>query len=228
LMKYYWHMAADIASKSSVIPHIALQQFNAKKSEDKNRFTICHTGGLALRDPSVFLEGLKRFIEKSKLSEKVKTIFVGDDSKQLAECVKAMGLHNIVDIVGAKTYEQSMAITASANVLLVIEAPSKEGIFFPSKFVDFVQTGRPILAVSPIPGTLHDFLSCYSGGIAVDNKSSDAVFAALNKLYAAWEKATLSESYSSNKLFECFSADYVIAGYSEIFAKLAARGIIPS
>lgn len=224
LMNYYWLMAPGIKLKSSVIPHITLQNITDEIREDKSLFTICHTGGLALRNPFAFLEGLNSFIKENNLSEKVRMIFVGDDSQKLVTKVKEMGLDNVVDIVGAKTYEETLSIAASSSVLVVIEAKSEEGIFFPSKFVDFVQTGRPILAVSPIPGTLHDILTCYGGGLAVDNCSTAAVFYALNTLYDAWQKDKLTAIYGSGKLLNRFSADYVISEYSRIFDELGKRG----
>jgi len=224
LMKYYWKMAPEVKEKSSVIPHIALRNFCIKETSAENAFTVCHTGSVGNRDLSVFFDGLKRFINEAKPSHKFRVIFIGDPIDEIQCKVAHAGITDLVRVDAPRSYEETQTIAASSSVLLVIEAHCEEGIFFPSKFIDFVQTGKPILAVSPIPGTLHDILSNYGGGIAVDNRSSDKVFSALKELYSAWEKGTLLKRYGSAKLFDHFSAEYVLPEYSHIFDKLHKKG----
>jgi hypothetical protein len=102
----------------------------------------------------------------------------------------------------------------------VIEAPCVEGIFFPSKFVDFVQTGRPILGISPINGTLADILSRYGGGILADCHSPEAVANAIRILYEEWRAGELDEKYGSSGLFDLFSEKTVLGQYMELFRRL--------
>jgi hypothetical protein len=224
LMKYYWLMAPELKKKSSVIPHIALKKFCIANDEDKDIFTLCHTGSIAHRDLAVFFEGLKRFIKETKPAKKIEGIFIGDPVNEIRLRVQAAGVSDIVLVEAPKTYEETQSRAASSSVLLVIEATCEEGIFFPSKFVDFIQTGRPILALSPKTGTLSDILNKNDGGIAVDNRSVDEVLFALNKFYRAWEKKTLTTTYGSKKLFTHFCEEVVIAKYSELFLKLDKNG----
>ena len=90
----------------------------------------------------------------------------------------------------------------------------------PSKFVDFIQTGRPILAISPEQGTLADIINQHGGGIAVDNRSPVKVCNALNVLYRAWEIDPQMGAYSSSNLIDLFGADVVIPKYNEILVRL--------
>jgi uncharacterized membrane protein YeiH len=103
---------------------------------------------------------------------------------------------------------------------VVLEAPCNQGIFFPSKFVDFVQTGRPILAVSPVNGTLADILTASGGGIVADCLSPDAVEVAIKTLYVAWKRGSLESMYGSSRLFNLFDENYVIGQYLEIFSRI--------
>jgi hypothetical protein len=46
-----------------------------------------------------------------------------------------------------------------ADVLLLIEnAEDREGVYLPSKFVDYLWAGRPVIALTPRNGTISDYL----------------------------------------------------------------------
>ncbi|HQQ88251.1 MAG TPA: hypothetical protein PLA72_09645 [Smithellaceae bacterium] len=226
LMTYYWQMAPEIKGKSSVIPHIALRKFHLQEEQSKDVFSLCHTGSVAQRDLSVFFEGLKRFIEVLKPSKKIHVIFIGDPVDEIRAKVSTAGLCDIVQVEAPKTYEETQLKAAHSSVLVVLEAQCEEGIFFPSKFVDFVQTGRPLLAISPKQGTLSDILKQHGGGIAVDNRSPEEVCNALNILYESWESDPLMNDYRSNNLFNLFCADFVLKKFNEIFRALRLKGSV--
>ena len=219
LRKYFCSYLPECAEKSSVIPHIALRRFRSQ-IQNNNGFSFSHTGSLTLRDPCVFLEGVRLFSQKARIERMFRIRFFGHGLGNLREMVKNLGLDNIISIEQGKTYEDTQQIIANSSVLVVIEAPCQEGIFFPSKFVDFVQTGHPILAVSPVNGTLTDILAANGGGIAADCLSPDAVEGAIETLYVAWKEGALVSRYGSSHLFNLFDENYVIGQYSEIFGQI--------
>lgn len=109
-------------------------------------------------------------------------------------------------------------IAAASTVL--VEAPCAEGIFLPSKFVDFVLTGRLVLAVAPRTGVLADLLSKEGGGLAVSCDSVEGVAEAVRKFHAAWLTGRLSESYGSERLMGLFSEKKVLKQYEDVFSRL--------
>ena len=220
LMKYYWQIAPELKGKSSVILHIALRKFCISQDQVKNVFSLCHTGSITFRDPSVFFDGLKRFLTESKPTETIRVIFIGHPEDEIRIKVQEAGIGAIVSVESPKTYEETQLKAAASNVLFVIEAPCEEGIFFPSKFVDFIQTGRPILAISPKVGTLNDLLSAHGGGIAADCCSPVAVADALNALYREWRDGNIDDKYGSERLFNMFSEDHAIQNLYEILEQL--------
>jgi hypothetical protein len=223
LMRYYWKIFPELEAKSSVIPHIALKRFRMTQRGAKNVFSICHTGGITLRDPSVFFAGLKRFLVESKPTEAVRVVFIGHPCDEIQAKVQEAGVGDTVRVELPKTYEETQLTAAASSVLVVIEASCEEGIFFPSKFVDFVQTGRPILAISPKVGTLCDILPAHGGGIAVDCRSPEAVFVALSALYKEWKDGNIDDKYGSERLYNLFSEDHVLDIYIKLFDRLAIR-----
>lgn len=223
LRKHFCSYLPELNIKSSVIPHIALSRFRAQMERKSNGFSLCHTGSLTLRDPSVFLEGMRKLLKETKIGDQFHIKFIGHPVEYVREVSSKLGLSEVISIEGVKTYEDTQEIISSSSVSVVIESPCEEGIFFPSKFVDFVQTGRPILAISPTNGTLADILSIYGGGIAVDCRSPDAVKKAIEKLYSAWKEGKLESEYASSRLFELFNENHVLGQYLEIFDRIRKR-----
>jgi len=223
LRKYFCSYLPECAEKSSVIPHIALTRFRSRSVKMHKGFSLCYIGSLTFRDPNVFLKGVGRFLEKNRIESPMHIKFVGLPLESLEETTRRLGLNEIVSMEPVKPYEDAQEILAKSNVLVVLEAPCEEGIFFPSKFVDFVQTGHPILAISPSNGTLADILSANGGGIAADCLSPDAVEGAIKTLYVAWKRGSLESMYGSSRLFNLFDEDYVIGQYLEILSRIRKK-----
>jgi glycosyltransferase involved in cell wall biosynthesis len=181
---------------------------------------MCYAGSLGFRDPDVFLNGVRTFLDRMRFGEDIRMTFVGPPLESLRATVSHLNLDGVVSIEGTKSYEVTQEILARADVSVVLEPPFDEGIFFPSKFVDLVQTGRPILAVSPVEGTLSDIVLTNGGGIVADCRSSDAVAQAIERLYSAWAAGTLDSDYGSAHLFSLFSEEHVLEQYSEIFERI--------
>jgi glycosyltransferase involved in cell wall biosynthesis len=219
-MRYYicGQLGNGVLEKSSTIPHIAMkfpQKENKKRGE---LFSICYTGNLySGRNPETFLQGVVEFLKVKKAQKRFKLTIIGFENVGIKKLAETYGLQSNVELKGPLTYKDTLYSCAESEVLLVIEAPYEDGIYLPSKFVDYVQTGRPILAVSPINGTLHDIISVHGGGIAANCLSSKAIANALCELYSRWEVNSLDTDYSSDRLDYLFSPERIIESYEEIF-----------
>lgn len=208
-------------NRSLVIPHIAGPFIARGKSEGSNTFTICHAGHLdSMRSPDSFLEGLSLFIRKGSGRERVKFINIGLDNARLLERAKHFEVAAHVEIIGALSYPETLSRLRNSDLLLVVEAPCPEGIFLPSKFIDYVQTGRPILCVSPALGTLHDILNTHGGGLAVPPASASKVADALETFFAAWQRGDMDDLYGSNRLYEKYSPSTILKEYEGLFVRL--------
>jgi hypothetical protein len=223
LRKYFCCYLPECTEKSSVIPHIALTRFRSQSEKKNESFSMCYVGSLTYRDANVFLEGLRRLLQKNAIETSLHIRFIGLPLANLRETTRKLGLDEIVSMEPVKPYEDTQEILAASNVLVVLEAPCKEGIFFPSKFVDFVQTGHPILAVSPVNGTVTDILTENGGGIAANCDSPEAVEGAIKTLYVTWKEGSLESKYGSSRLFYLFGEKHVISQYLEIFDRIGRK-----
>jgi hypothetical protein len=215
------YLPGQLNTKSSVIPHVAMDNFSTG-SVSHDGFSICYAGSvLPPREVTVFLEGIKRFRKISGNEDSFSVRFLVDRPEIVAETAKTIAVENVIKIEAAVPYSQMPEMLAMSDVLVIIEAPLKESIFLPAKIVDYVQIGRPILALAPVVGTITDIFSTHGGGIAVDCQSPDAVAQALQTLYTHWKEGTLHRTYGSDSLISLFSEKRVLGLYMDLFKKLS-------
>jgi hypothetical protein len=214
------YLPGEIKIKSSVIPHVVMEKFSITPVS-YDGFSACYAGSvLPPREVTVLLEGAKRFRNLIGNADSFYIRFIVDRSDIVADSAKTIGVEDIIRIEESRPYSQMPRALAKSDVLVIIEAPIKEGIFMPGKLVDYVQIGRPILALSPVVGTIADVLSKHGGGIAVDCKSPDAVAQAFQTLYAHWKEGTLNLTYGSASLVPFFSEERVLQVYMDLFKKI--------
>lgn len=168
------------------------------------------------------------FLKSKGLQTRFRLIIIGIEDVGLSKLVKKFRLESNVRLAGPLSYTDTLNCCMESDVLLVLEAPYEEGIYLPSKFVDYVQTGRPILAISPKIGTVKDILSEHGGGIAVDCTSAREIENALNDLCCHWEKNTLDDVYSSDRLYPLFAPENIISSYTKIFEHIGLVAITSS
>jgi hypothetical protein len=223
------YMPAGIRAKSSVIPHLV-----AENAVSQDRFlgertmNLVHTG--ALTPPRGFeqlLRGLSLFVSREGVDpDTFRVHFVGLMPANVQELLEAYSLTPYCRTHGSVDYSSSTRWISSADVALLVEADLDEGIFLPSKLVDYVQGGRPILAVGPRIGTVSDLLGMYGGGIATDCRSPEAIAEGLRAMYGSWRNGRLTEDYSVGRLRERFTEDRAMETCAEMFeAVMGANGV---
>ena len=216
------YLPSDISAKSCTVPHVLLPDHPMPAKERQPIFTVCYAGTLyGPRKPETFFRALSRFLSGRGDVFCLKVEFIGLENIEIGQMIRDYGLGRTVSFQRAVGYEEMLVSLARADALLVIEADLSEGIFFPSKFVDYVQTGRPILAIGPKTGTLHDILSDHGGGIHADVDDVDDILRAINTLYRAWVDGTLDGRFGSVQLKTLFSSDTVLDQYRKIFDRLS-------
>jgi len=109
---------------------------------------------------------------------------------------------------------------ARYDLLLLIEADLKEGIFLPSKMADYSGLTRPIFAITPKGSCVAELIESYGGGICVDVSSCDAIFKGIEQLYHLWRQDRSLCSLWSEQLTEYFSEERIIEAYESMFEEV--------
>jgi glycosyl transferase family 4 len=109
-------------------------------------------------------------------------------------------------------YVQSLSLMSSADGLLVIDAPAKTSVFLPSKLVDYVGAGRPVMGITP-PGTAAKLIGNLGGWIA-DPADTAAVELELRlfisylrnnkRNHTMWGDAVVRQRFEANSVAENF------------------------
>jgi glycosyltransferase involved in cell wall biosynthesis len=219
------YLGGRTVDHSSVIPHVAMRQHAHARETRNEKMIFCHAGNLGTeRDPKSLLEAMRLFLDQyPHRRSDVRLQFIGLTDSRTGSLASAMGLGDLVSIDAARGYEDTMGVLAGADVLLIVEAPMTDGIFLPSKFVDYVQLGKPILAVSPAVGTIPDLIGTNGGGIAADCGSPEAIAAAIARLYDVWKNGSLQADFGSGRLYTLFSEERVLGMYSELIGTIARK-----
>jgi glycosyltransferase involved in cell wall biosynthesis len=217
-MKMCDSLGKNTLTKSSVIPHISLSHKWAVSYLKKEFFTIRYIGRLwQNQDPTTFLMGLRETINMSELGSRIFFDFVGIDDTNLREKSEAIGIASNVRILGKMSYLDTINKMVKSDLLLIIDPPIAKGMLLTSKFVDYVYSGRPVLALTQKNSTIARILKRYNGGIAVDFDSPKAIASALSFFIKSWQEGSLEKNFPNEVVAELFSQKTVIDMIGNIF-----------
>jgi glycosyltransferase involved in cell wall biosynthesis len=98
--------------------------------------------------------------------------------------VVALGIEDLVSDVGYRTQREALALSAAADVLLVLvdqPGPVQSGII-PAKIYEAIGLGSHVLAIAPSDGDAASLLAEYGNATVRDGNDVTAVATALQQL----------------------------------------------
>jgi len=224
LKNHAGHYFPVLAERARIIPHVAHAHTPSKPQLPRRIFTLCHVGNLGPgRDPEVLFRAVADLVRRENAADSVEMKFIGISSYDLAMLAKKYQLEHMLRFMGRLRHSEIQTHLDSADVLVVLEAPIQEGIYLPSKFVEYAETGTPVIAISPRTGTLPDLLDQYGGGIAVDARSVEDVAHGIETLFRLWKDDRLSASFNSASLCSYFSPERIIHEYEQMFSSVRIK-----
>ena len=120
---------------------------------------------------------------------------------------------DLIEVISPVSYIDSLSEMANSDLLLIVDAPFTTSVFFPSKLVDYIGSGKPIFAITP-RGSCFDILQKVGGLHASPESLSSIAFGleeAINKLK---EGSLVSPSF---KEIQIYSNDYVARQFEILF-----------
>jgi len=151
------------------------------------RFSIVYTGTFyGHRSPRVFLEGLRRALERGLLpGHETEVLFVGHGNREIAD---ASLPSNILRVQDHQPYFDALQSLRGASVLLLV-VPSEGGAGnHTGKLFPYLAAGRPILLQAPEPNVAAELVRQSRSGIVVPPDDPDRVVDAVARLYADWKR----------------------------------------
>jgi glycosyltransferase involved in cell wall biosynthesis len=147
---------------------------------------IVHTGGsYGKRVPFIFLESLAA-LRRDGFGASI--TFVGPVDPAFRQRADELGAGIV--FVPPTTPGEASRYAGEADILLLCDAPAHESVFLPSKLVDYLPLGLPILALTPANGSSADVIR-KTGGLIVDPGDAAGQIGALRRLAAMKAEGTL-------------------------------------
>ena len=107
--------------------------------------------------------------------------------------------------------QKSLELMTSADGLMVIDAPAEKSVFLPSKLIDYIGAGRPVIGITP-PGTASNLIERLGGWVgdpANKEKTKEALVSFIQHLRGRREKKIFNEAWGPPSLRSSFEAENV-------------------
>ena len=175
-----------------------------------------------VRSPGVFLEAVAELHRVSALNGRIAIEFVGSRMEAYAQQASALGLDPIVQFRSRVSPDQARRLAASADVLLVIDAPSEgSSLFLPSKLIDYLPLEKPILGITPLNGPSGDLIR-ELGYPVVDPRDRAGIVAALRQLLDAHHDGSLTMSPQHPAVAAAYDMRAVGAAFAQVLSTAVA------
>lgn len=169
--------AREDRAKARVLPHsFDSKLYPSSSNNGRDQITIRYMGEFyGKRTPKPLVNALRSLhATKPELLRDVRFELIGPVN---TDALADSGLESLPDdMVVTKPsvdYQESLRLAASADGLLIVDAPAKRSVFLPSKLIDYIGAGRPILGITP-PGTASAVIN-ELGGWAADPADLEAM-----------------------------------------------------
>lgn len=175
---------------TGILPHIGLIDSAWPKGEQKSdemKIRFLHSGNLSSeRNPETTFQAMRRLIDDG--FDKFEFHIMGVINDYTIQLINKYNLDGYVKFIGSFPYIKALSKMQSYDVMVLLEAKLDKGIFFASKFTDYLQTGLPILAISPKTGFAINKLSGKKGEYTAYNQDVDDIYRAIKQVLLDFNK----------------------------------------
>jgi glycosyltransferase involved in cell wall biosynthesis len=209
--------------KAHVIPHgFDRSEPVAAPAARDERLTVVHTGRFydGIRTPESLLRALAVLAARRPLARELRIVFVGTPVSSHRRLTTALGLDQVVEFTGRLPFAESARWAAAADVLLLIDAPADENLFLPSKLIDYLPAGKPILALTPSRGASADVIRALGYPI-VPPDNQPAIAEAIEAMLSAHREGLLSATPQHEEVARQYDIRRTTAAFAEVLAHCA-------
>lgn len=215
-----------LRAKARVLPHAFDPSLYPSAQPSNAGICVRYVGNLFPgRGPEPLFQALSLISEQSPSAlHDVRFEFIGDVAAAFKELPLLNSLPSgCVTFRSRVPYQESLSLMSSSDLLLNIDAPAEQSVFLPSKLVDYVGSGKPILSVSP-PGASASLVSSLGGWVA-NPLQPDEIASQLMKALTfvkdrpvQWGSAAVRAQYEATTVaarFEQMIAELMLGDHSE-------------
>ncbi|MDT4895748.1 MAG: hypothetical protein QOH25_825 [Acidobacteriota bacterium] len=218
--------AGELRPKARVLPHaFDAGLYETSHAQQNSRLTIRHLGDLyGRRTPKPLFSALSRILSSNPSTLHDVSFELIGPTYDLA--LDKLGLgdlpEGLVVVKPPVKYLESLALMASADGLLIIDAPAEKSVFLPSKLVDYLGAGRPILGLTP-PGAAATLINQLGGWVA-DPSDLSATAEVIGAFLSALRRsrADAADTWGTASIRQKYEAAQVAHEFGRILQELLA------
>ena len=206
--------------KAHVLPHAFEPALYAGQKPMGDKLTLRYLGNFyGNRGPEPLYRALLFLRERApELFKRIRVELVGNMSSRHRQSSALARLPpETVRISPPVAYRESLSLMKSADLLLSIDAPFENSVFLPSKLVDYIGAGRPILGITP-PGTAARVIRELGGWVAHPDNAEEIAAAIKTALDGA--EANRGAPWGSPGVRADYAAPRVAARFESIVNSL--------
>lgn len=146
----------SIADNSSFIEHsYDPNLYRDIKKEKENKLILRYIGTFyGKRTAAPMLSAIRNLLDRKLLNEgELLFEIIGGVSKgyrrQYFDLLEKYNLNSVVRLREPVPYLESLSLMQGSDVLVLIDAQIDNSVFLPSKLIDYIGSGRPIISITP-------------------------------------------------------------------------------
>lgn len=149
---FYAKYPSSLKEKARVLPQCYDPRSYANEGEARSgAIKIRYLGNFyGKRTPKPLISALLRLYDSCPASlENVVFELTGSGDAEEIQRLAGPLTRGIMTVRPSVDYQESLALMTSADGLLIIDAPAEISVFLPSKLIDYIGAGRPVLGITP-------------------------------------------------------------------------------
>lgn len=182
-----------IENKIEVVPNSydPLESAIKINKDKEGKFVIVRAGNFyGPRSPEPFFRALKLLGNEMDIDKKIKVELIGH-VKKIENLVSKYKLEKVVQLTDTMPRKDVFERLFNADVLLLTDAPSEqESVFLPSKLIEYINMGKPIIAVVPA-GASADVVRRTKTGVVVALDDIEGIKNAVKNYYGLYKNSKL-------------------------------------
>ncbi len=179
------------------------EKFDLTKPKNE-KLTLTYTGALyGRRKPDTFFKALSELISENIIDgNKICVNLIGNYHKdKLQAQIDSFSLTNQIKIVGYVPHDECIKRQLDSDILVLIEGTGRGAdAFYTGKIFEYMNTGRPVLAVLPENGAAADLVRKTKIGKVAHTDDVSAIKKVIAQYYNDWTNGSLDFEADRNEI----------------------------
>jgi hypothetical protein len=220
---------AEWAEKARVLPQsFDPALFGTATPDGDSVLSVRYIGNFyGQRTPAPLITALRAMLDgDARALADVRFELVGvNDSEIVRRSGGAALPEGLVTVRPPVEYRESLRLMAEADGLLVIDAPADVSVFLPSKLIDYVGAGRPVLGLTPT-GAAAALIQQLGGNVA-DPSDTQAMTGALRTFLSLLRRRRsegVKQAWGTPEVRRRYEATHVARSFAEMLGEMLSAG----